>query len=394
MAVNEKKVVVIADADSRLKWVYNVALQLVSSSNIEIVIIGKMPADEQLEALPSSGLDCFEDIYSFRETATNFSQYSAVICSATGSLLNMLIVDLHNVPDRPSIITGYEGLVYEKHIEGLLWRYGSDVILVNSPADLALFSSALKELGLDDGCLHCVGFGRLAHGGEQVDYLAKNKIVFATQPSVPVTYMERAFLLDCFIKFAESNPGLEVIIKGRVKPGEGLGTPYKEKHPYELIGEDIAKKTPLPPNLIFSYERMDAVLLEARALVSISSTAMLEAMAMGVPAIALSDLGIRESYGNHFFLGAGIFSTFDNMLQMDRFDMSRSTWSEQVGLLHSEPLNWSLVKRREITPFYCFSGSSYGEYMKDFALGAKLRRRGLRYRIFLLLRRYARKWLV
>jgi hypothetical protein len=77
-----------------------------------------MPSDEQLEAFPCSAFYCFNNFDAFK-AAIDVAAYSRVVCAATGSLLNMLIVHAHAAPDRPVIICGHEGLVYEKHIEGL-----------------------------------------------------------------------------------------------------------------------------------------------------------------------------------------------------------------------------------------------------------------------------------
>jgi glycosyltransferase involved in cell wall biosynthesis len=387
----EKKILVFADADSRLKWAYNTALTATPAENIHIVVVGKMPSDEQLEVFGASKFDWFDNFDAFKATI-DVTAFTRVVCAATGSLLNRLIVHIHSVPDRPIIICGYEGLVYEKHIEGLLWRYGADIILVNSPSDYTLFSNTLKELGLDGSCLHCAGFARLAGNGEQVNYQDNNKIVFATQPSVPRSYQERVYLLNSLIAFAKQHPELEVIIKGRVRPGEGLGTPYHETYPYESIGSDIAKTTPPPRNIVFSYEGMDTVLRQSRALVSLSSTALLEAMAVGVPAVALNNLGVREAYGNHFFLGAGIFSSIDKLLAVDKVNMSESKWCRDAGLLLDRPIDLNLVKKNNCAAFYSFEGKPYSDYMKSFSKVSSPY--GIKRRVFSLLRRLARKWLL
>jgi glycosyltransferase involved in cell wall biosynthesis len=384
-------VLVFADADSRLKWAYNTALTAVSPENIHIVVVGKMPSADQLDAFPCSKFYCFNGFDPFKATI-DIAAYSNVVCAATGSLLNMLIVHVHSVPDRPVIACGYEGLVYENHIEGLLWRYGADVILVNSPSDYSLFSKVLNELGLDDCCLHCVGFARLSGDGEQVNYQDNSKIVFATQPSVPRSYQERVYLLNSLIAFAKRHPDLEVIIKGRVRPGEGLGTPYHEAYPYESIGSDIEKKAPLPANIVFNYEGMGSILRQSRALVSLSSTALLEAMAVGVPAVALNNLGVREAYGNHFFLGAGIFSSIDKLLTVGKADMSGSKWCQDAGLLLDCPLDLRLVEKSNCAPFYSSGGKPYCEYMEGFRKVSSPH--GIKRRAFLQLRRLARKWLL
>jgi hypothetical protein len=68
------------------------------------------------------------------------------------------------------------------------------------------------------------------------------------------------------------------------------------------------------------------LLVEAASALTISSTAALEALARGVPTHILTDFGIHENLGNHFFLGSGLFATFEE-IRPDMPCVVESTWS-------------------------------------------------------------------
>lgn len=59
---------------------------------------------------------------------------------------------------------------------------------------------------------------------------------------------------------------------------------------------------------------MSAHLDTASALVTVSSTAILEAIARGVPVLALADWGIRRSLVNNAFVDGGFLGTMDDLV--------------------------------------------------------------------------------
>ena len=77
---------------------------------------------------------------------------------------------------------------------------------------------------------------------------------------------------------------------------------------------------------------MDAYLSEARLLLTVSSTAALDAFRRGVPAGIISDFGIRETWGNHFFVGSGAFVSLVDLAE-DTQPHFRDDWLEYNGFL-------------------------------------------------------------
>ncbi|WP_282699210.1 DUF6716 putative glycosyltransferase [Streptantibioticus silvisoli] len=63
----------------------------------------------------------------------------------------------------------------------------------------------------------------------------------------------------------------------------------------------------------FAHGHMGDVLDATDLLVTVSSTAALEAMHRGIPTAVVTDLGVREALGNHQFLGSGALASFDEL---------------------------------------------------------------------------------
>ncbi|MGF6822692.1 hypothetical protein M2317_001599 [Microbacterium sp. ZKA21] len=123
-------------------------------------------------------------------------------------------------------------------------------------------------------------------------------LVFAAQAMVPVERHERQAVADILVRAAEANPRRRVVVKLRSRPGEA------ETHLEQDAYVDLFRSR--PSNLVFSYQPMSAALERAEGLVTVSSTAAIEALAAGVPVIALDTFGVRKPLLNTVFIGSGL----------------------------------------------------------------------------------------
>ncbi|MFI2643051.1 DUF6716 putative glycosyltransferase [Streptomyces sp. NPDC018610] len=207
---------------------------------------------------------------------------------------------------RPVVVTGYVGVVYEKLADGLLLRHGADLVLANSRHDADRFRAVYEGVGADASAVTEVALpflGGTPYAGPNDPYT----VVFAAQPSVPAGRADRAYLLDRLIRHARLHPEREVLLKLRSRPGEH--TTHIEELPYQKL----AQKTELPPNLRLVYGHMGTVLDRADLLVTVSSTAALEALHRRIPTAVLTDLGVREALGNHHFTGSGCLASWERL---------------------------------------------------------------------------------
>ncbi len=82
---------------------------------------------------------------------------------------------------------------------------------------------------------------------------------------------------------------------------------------------------------------MDEALRSARALVTVSSTAALESMAVGLPTLIISDFGVSADMINTVFDGSGCLGTLDD-LRRGRISTPDSAWLE-ANYFHADADN-------------------------------------------------------
>ncbi len=302
---------VVADSDTRWKWGALTARRLAPPGPAPDVtgfaLRGR--ATPTARQLAETGLGtprevtAAELLRALREEA-----YDVVVLATVGGTVRALLHGLAALaPERrPVTVTGYVGVVYEKLTDGLLLRHGADVVLANSPFDARRFRQVYEGVGADASPVVEAALPFLG-GTPYRPVPGRHTVVFAAQPSVPASRAERLYLLRRLAGYARLHPGREVLLKLRSKPGEH--TTHIEELPYQRL----ARTLPLPPNLRLVYGNMGDVLDRTDLLVTVSSTAALEALHRGVPTAVLSDLGVREALGNHYFVGSGLLTSWDRL---------------------------------------------------------------------------------
>ncbi|MFE4859308.1 DUF6716 putative glycosyltransferase [Streptomyces sp. NPDC056670] len=230
----------------------------------------------------------------------------ALVGGAAQAALHGLAARLRGHARRPVILTGYVGVVYEKLADGLLLRHGADIVLANSRHDAARFRAVYEGVGADAAAVTEAALPFLG-GAAYTAEPGRDTVVFAAQPSVPESRADRRYLLGRLVGHARRHPEREVVLKLRSKPGEH--TTHIEEHPFQKL----AKGMDLPPNFSLAYGNMGEILDRADLLVTVSSTAALESLHRSVPTAVLTDLGVRETLGNHHFLGSGCLASWDQL---------------------------------------------------------------------------------
>ncbi|MFJ9892264.1 DUF6716 putative glycosyltransferase [Streptomyces sp. NPDC091280] len=317
-ATQTLRVAVLADSDTRWKW-GSLTANRIAPPNSDISLDGYLlrgratPTARQLKEVGVTA-DSLREV-----TAVEFlramerspeDQYDILVLSLVGggvqAMLHGLARTWHGRAERPVVVTGYVGVVYEKLADGLLLRHGADLVLANSRQDADRFREVYDGVGADSSAVTEVALpflGGDTYTGRQDPYT----VVFAVQPSVPDNRRDRAYLLDRAIRHARLHPHREVLLKLRSKPGEH--TTHIEELPYQKLvqGKD------LPANFRLVYGHMGEVLDRTDLLVTISSTAALESLHRRIPTVVLTDLGIREGLGNHHFVGSGCLASWEQL---------------------------------------------------------------------------------
>ncbi|MFF9089375.1 DUF6716 putative glycosyltransferase [Streptomyces sp. NPDC014991] len=334
-ATKSLRVAVLADSDTRWKWGALTARRLTPPA-AEVRLDGYLlrgratPTARQLNEIGVQA-DSLREV-----TAVEFlramtedpgERYDVLVLALVGGGVQAVLHGLRNAwgpGRRPVVVTGYVGVVYEKLTDGLLLRHGADLVLANSRHDADRFRAVYEGVGADASAVTEVALpflGGAPYTGGHEPYT----VVFAAQPSVPDNRRDRTYLLGRLIQHARKHPEREVLLKLRSKPGEH--TTHIEELPYQKLVQGLD----LPANLHLVYGHMGDVLDRTDLLVTVSSTAALEALHRRVPTAVLTDLGVRESLGNHHFTGSGCLASF-NQLDAGHQPVPDEEWVARQGV--------------------------------------------------------------
>ncbi|WP_407287719.1 DUF6716 putative glycosyltransferase [Streptomyces sp. BP-8] len=334
------RVAVLADSDTRWKWGALTAYRIQSDIRLDGYLLrGRAtPTVRQLDEVGARA-DSLREIRGVDFVrSVDRTRYDVVVLACVGGAVQAMLHGLARAWDpqtsaaaaagarRPVVVTGYVGVVYEKLADGLLLRHGADVVLANSRHDADRFREVYRGVGADDGSVvECAlpFLGGDRYTGEGDPYT----VVFAAQPSVPESRADRTYLLRRAVEHARKHPDREVLIKLRSKPGEH--TTHIEELPYQKLA--AKSPGPLPANCRLVYGNMGEVLDRTDLMVTVSSTAALESLHRGIPTAVLTDLGIRESLGNHHFLGSGCLASWDELDAGHRPEPDRE-WLARAGV--------------------------------------------------------------
>ncbi|MFH9400198.1 DUF6716 putative glycosyltransferase [Streptomyces sp. NPDC017638] len=313
-ATKSLRVAVLADSDTRWKWGALTARRITPAA-AEVRLDGYLlrgratPTARQLAevGVPADSLREVTGVEFLREMGE--SAPDVLVLALVGGGVQAMLHGLRAAwgsGQRPVVVTGYVGVVYEKLADGLLLRHGADLVLANSAHDADRFRAVYEGVGADASAVTEVALpflGGAPYTGGHDPYT----VVFAAQPSVPDNRRDRAYLLDRLVEHARRHPEREVLLKLRSKPGEH--TTHIEELPYQKLvqGKD------LPANFRLVYGHMGEVLDRTDLLVTVSSTAALEALHRRIPTAVLTDLGVREALGNHHFTGSGCLASWEQL---------------------------------------------------------------------------------
>ncbi|MEV3860503.1 DUF6716 putative glycosyltransferase [Streptomyces sp. NPDC050095] len=317
-----QRVAVLADSDTRWKWGSLTASRLTSDSSGGAALDGFLlrgratPTARQLTevGVRADRLDEVTAVEFLRVMERDADAYDVVVLALVGGAVQAVLHGLahawREVKQRPVVVTGYVGVVYEKLADGLLLRHGADVVLANSAYDAERFRAVYEGVGADAAAVTECALPFLG-GAPYTEQHDPYTVVFAAQPSVPDTPADRAYLLERLVRHARSHPEREVLLKLRSKPGEH--TTHIEEVPYQKLAQKLSQERELPANFRLVYGNMGEVLDRTDLLVTVSSTAALESLHRRIPTALLTDLGVREALGNHHFTGSNCLVSWDQL---------------------------------------------------------------------------------
>ncbi|MES1169218.1 MAG: DUF6716 putative glycosyltransferase, partial [Leifsonia sp.] len=195
------------------------------------------------------------------------------------------------------IVTGLPGISIPATRKALAFRRQADLFVLHSRREVREFTRLSRE----HGWTHRFALATLPFI-ERHEASGGTDLVFAAQAVVPRDPDERRRVLALLIAAAAADPSRRVVIKVRGLTGEAQTHAEHVSYPELLQEVDRA-----PDNLVVSSASMSAALDEAEGLVTVSSTAAIEAIARGIPVIALDVFGVSDELINPVFEGSGLF---------------------------------------------------------------------------------------
>lgn len=317
----------VAAFDSQLKWAETIrsALELRGFTSRTIIPsdIRHAISDSQLADNGGGAVGYLP----WADLVTASLNADVVVLAIQGPLVRRFCHDLFDVVELtgvapPVTITGWVGVIIEKIVAGYLERYPTDIVAVNSRSDLATFEKVARSLQLPTDNLVLSGLPLLSgnHREAPVDALIKT-VMFADQPTVPQTREDRLYLYHRLLAYARAHPDRDIVLKPRHRIGED--TFHRMKFHPEALLSGVRR----PPNFSIDYTPISDRLANLDLMLTISSTAALEAVGAGVRTAFIADLDVREQLGNHIFLDSGLLRTFDQ-LENDDIGVPVKSWLE------------------------------------------------------------------
>lgn len=256
---------------------------------------------------------------------------AAVVPVFDGPMVQQFIRDVHGDADEgagtgadplPVFVAGYVGMALYDRVGGYLMRSLADVVAVNSRTDLAEFTAAARTLGLPAQSLLLCGLALLpATPAPPADGPIRS-VLFTDQPTVPRTDVGRAIVWDRLAAYAAAHPDRSVVLKPRHRPTE---TTF---HRQRFSPEQWAATRTLPTNLRIDYSPI-AGLIEASDLVlTVSSTAALEAVAAGTRVAFIADT-VNDASLNPPLIPSGLLRRFED-IDADRIGVPDPVWLRDI----------------------------------------------------------------
>lgn len=362
------KVLGVADSDSYTKWGASMLRRMPAAWTRSLVIIRTpaLPSPRQLRSvLTGTGFSPettpLVDLADLAELVS-IERPDVVLLSVRGPVVRVLIRMIAAAgPHRPLIVSGLPGISIPATLLALYYRSQVDLLILHSKREIAEFGELAAEWGIrQDFALATLPFlaDRPPVDGASVDGVpveagpveaspveagtveaspveagtvvagvsvrtGGSDIVFAAQAKVPKELEDRERLLGWLADAARADPERLVIIKLRGMTGEAQT--HSERYPFDVLLESLEDA---PDNLVISTGPMSKHLERAAVLVTVSSTASIEAIALGVPVLALDDFGVSGTLINLVFERSGVLGG-SRRLATDDFCSPEPEWLDQ-----------------------------------------------------------------
>lgn len=325
MKESMKTALLVAAFDSQLKWCARICRELEARGFHCRVVVPDIRTALSEQQILDAGFESVENL-GWDEVIAESLAADLVVSGLSGPLTKRLSIELSILGREltgpgPVVVSGWVGIIIEKITAGYLDRCGTDVIAVNSAHDVAHFHDTAGWLGLPDNNLLLSGLPFISSTPKPAKEGPLRRVLFADQPTVPASPTEREYVYTQLIEYARAHPDRSVVLKPRHRLGEDTFHQMKH-HP-----EDLLRGVAFPANFSIDYTPIDVALPDVDLLITMSSTACLEAIDQGSRVALVLDLGVHERYGNQVFLDSGLLRTFRQITD-DQIGVPTTAWRD------------------------------------------------------------------
>jgi len=339
------RVVAIGDADSFVKWAAHLLDRVDDISQHLLLVRTPLTVSDAQKDAALAGTRFAEhpktvSRIAFADVADwlGRDRPDVVVLAGRASFVRLLSREIDRLAQRPVVVSGLPGMSIPALRGALDYRRHTDLLVVHSRREVAAYSRLARALGVTvPVALATLPFAT-SFTAADAGRPGGTDLVFAAQALVPADRTDRRRIAEILRLAAVADPSRRVVVKLRSRPGEVEA--HQERDGYAELLENA------PENLVFSFAPMAEALATAEGLVTVSSTAAIEALAAGVPVIALDEFGVRPALLNHVFEGSGLLGGADDVVAR-RFrhpdprwaasnyfhDRRESSWWEQTHQL-------------------------------------------------------------
>jgi hypothetical protein len=355
--VTTARVLGVADSDSYLKWAGTTLERLAAdpalSTEPALVVLRSPvePTTGQVAAALARTRWAHHpparvNLAGLRRTLLT-ARPDVVLVATTGPAAEHVLRLLGRLPYRPLVVTGLPGMSLPATANALRYRSTADLFVVHSHHERAAFAALARDPG-DDGAdppsdappervtararFVVCRLPFLAPGAPTPDDAPLHRVVFAPQAKFPVDEPDRVAILHALGDLALARPDLDVVVKLRGLAGDAQT--HRERWPFDVLARDHADAPGVAAVRVATGPLHD-YLTPGTALVTVSSTAVLEALALGLRALVIDDFGIGDDNLTGVYVGSGIVGSLADV-RAARFSTADRAWTE-ANYLHSEP---------------------------------------------------------
>lgn len=238
------------------------------------------------------------------------AQADVLLLSCDGDTFRKVVaaVEALGSATAPAVVGLWPGIVTRDLYENFAARLGADLLLFADCRTKTIFDAFARELGGAAPRSFLFGHAQTLMAELAASRAAPPKVMtFFEQAILPESLEERRFLAVSLLGLCARYPHWRL----QFKPRMARFGPAVNRAIYDLL--DLARREAggrLPENFTVVTAAVPELLAGSAVTLTVSSSAALESLIAGVPAVVISDFGISDRIGNSYFIGSGCLRTF------------------------------------------------------------------------------------